>query len=221
MIRSSAPSHEEAIGRLVDDLQPVRRTRPPVVDALIWTAAVAGFALVLLPRVNFSALSARLAAAPDMWMAVTGSVATMILAAIATFMLGLPDRDPRWALAPLPGLALWLGASGLGCLRAGLEIFGPIPTHEIVDCFAFIIGFSVPLSGLMFVLRRRAYSLRPALNAAIAGLAASAAAASLLTLVHPFDATALDLGVHFIAVAVVVATNGFVSGHVVVQRSPL
>lgn len=211
MTRSSGPSHEETIGRLVGDLQPVRRTRPPLVDALLWTLAVAGIALVLLPRVNVDALAARLAAAPDMWMALAGSLVTMVLAAITTFMLGLPDRDPRWALAPLPGLALWLGASGLGCLRAGLEAFGPIPTHEIIDCFAFIVGFSVPLSGLMFVLRRRAYSLRPTLNAAIAGLAASAAAASLLTLVHPFDATVLDLGVHFIAVAVVVVSNGFVS----------
>ena len=53
MTRSSIPSHEETIGRLVDDLRPVHRTRPPVVDTLIWTAAVAGFALVLAPRVNF------------------------------------------------------------------------------------------------------------------------------------------------------------------------
>lgn len=211
MIRSSGPSHDEIISRLVDDLRPVRRARPPLVDALLWTSAVGALALVLSPRVNFDALAARLTAAPDMWMALAGSLTTMALAAIATFMLGLPDRDPRWALAPLPGLALWLGASGLGCLRAGLEAFGPIPTHEIIDCFAFIVGFSVPLSGLMFVLRRRAYSLRPTLNAAIAGLAASAAAASLLTLVHPFDATVLDLGVHFVAVGLVVASNGFAS----------
>ncbi|MER2604966.1 MAG: NrsF family protein [Siculibacillus sp.] len=211
MIRTSGPSHEETIGRLVDDLRPVRRARSPLVDAFLWIAAVAALALVLAPRVDFGALTARLSAAPDMWMALAGSTTTMILAAFATFMLGLPDRDPRWSLAPLPGLALWLGASGSGCLRAGLESFGPIPAHEIIDCFAFIVGFSVPLSGLMFVLRRRAYSLRPTLNAAIAGLAASAAAASLLTLVHPFDATVLDLGVHFVAVGIVVASNGLVS----------
>lgn len=221
MTRSPGPSHEEIIGRLIGDLRPVRRTRPPIVDALLWTAAVAGIALVLVPRVNIAMLTARLAAAPDMWMALAGSLATMALGAIATFMLGLPDRDPRWALAPLPGLALWLGASGLGCLRAGLDAYGPIPTHEIIDCFGFIVGFSVPLSGLMFVLRRRAYSLRPTLNAAIAGLAASAAAASLLTLVHPFDATILDLGVHFVAVAVVVASNGFVSRRFADRWSPL
>lgn len=211
MIGASGPSHEEMIGRLVGDLRPVRRTRPPLVDALLWTLAVAAFALVFMPRVNFDALAARLTAAPDMWLALAGSLVTMVLATIAAFILGLPDRDPRWALAPLPGLALWLGASGLGCLRAGLEAFGPIPTHEIIDCFAFIVGFSVLLSGLMLLLRRRAYSLRPTLNAAIAGLAASAAAASLLTLVHPFDATVVDLGVHFIAVGVVVVSNGIAS----------
>lgn len=211
MIAPNGPSHEETIRRLVGDLRPVRRTRPPLVDAGLWVIAVAALALVFVPRVDFAALSARLTAAPDMWMALAGSLVTTVLAAVATFMLGLPDRSSKWALAPLPGLALWLGASGLGCLRAGLDAFGPIPTHEIMDCFAFIVGFSVPLSGLMFLLRRRAYSLRPTLNAAIAGLAASAAAASLLTLVHPFDATVLDLGVHFIAVAVVVTSNGWLS----------
>lgn len=209
MIRSFGPSHEETITRLVGDLRPVRRTRPPLVDALLWILAVAAVALVLVPRVNFEALAARLAAAPDMWMALTGSLVTMVLAAIATFMLGLPDRDPRWALAPLPGLALWLGASGLGCLRAGLEAFGPIPTHEIIDCLAFIVGFSVPLSVVLLLLQRRACPLQLSLNAGLGGLAAAAAAATLLTLVHPFDATALDLGVHFVAVTIVVAANGW------------
>lgn len=214
MIGSVRPSHEETIGRLVGELRPVRRARPPLVDALIWIAVVAALALVFVPRVDFVALAARLTAAPDMWMALAGSIATTICAALATFMLGLPDRDARWALLPLPPLALWLAASGLGCLRAGLEAFGPIPTHEIADCFAFIVGFSVPLSGAMYFLRRRAYPLRPTLNAAVAGLAASAAAASLLVLVHPFDATALDLGAHFLAVAAVVAGNGWASRRV-------
>lgn len=209
MTRSSGPVHDETIRSLVGDLRPVRRTRPPMVDTLLWISAVGLLALVFLPRVDPGALVARLTAEPDMWLAVAGSLLTMTLAALATFMLGLPDRDPRWALAPLPGLAVWLGASGLGCLRAGLDTFGPITTHEIVDCFAFIVGFSVPLSGLMFFLRRRACSLYPTLNAAIAGLAASAAAASLLVLVHPFDATLLDLSVHFAAVAVVAASHGW------------
>lgn len=209
MTRSSGPVHDETIRSLVGDLRPVRRTRPPMVDTLLWISAVGLLALVLLPRIDTAALVARLTAEPDMWLAVVGSLLTMTLAAAATFMLGLPDRDPRWALAPLPGLAVWHGSSGLGCLRAGLDTFGPIPTHEIVDCFAFIVGFSVPLSGLMFVLRRRACSLYPTLNAAIAGLAASAGAASLLVLVHPFDATLLDLSVHFTAVAMVAASHGW------------
>ena len=50
---------------------------------------------------------------------------------------------------------------------------------------------------------------------------AYAAAASILTLVHPFDATALDLGVHFIAVGLVVTTNGFLSRRLAVRSSPL
>jgi hypothetical protein len=52
---------------------------------------------------------------------------------------------------------------------------------------------------------RRGYSLAPSLTAAMAGLAAAAAAATLLNLFHPFDAAAADLLVHAIAVLLVVA----------------
>jgi hypothetical protein len=41
----------------------------------------------------------------------------------------------------------------------------------------------------------------------MAGLASAAAAAMLLTLVHPFDASAVDLAVHVGAVLAVVAAN--------------
>nr|WP_294554321.1 NrsF family protein [uncultured Rhodopila sp.] len=87
-----------------------------------------------------------------------------------------------------------VGASGLGCLRVW---FAP-GTHaaDIVEaraCLAFICGVSGPLSVLLAEMLRRGYPVRPNLNAATAGLAAAAAAATLLNFFHLFDAAATDL----------------------------
>jgi hypothetical protein len=76
-----------------------------------------------------------------------------------------------------------------------------------VDCLAFILGLSAPLSALLVLMLRRAATLQPGLTAAVAGLASAAAAAMLLTVVHPFDASAVDLAVHVGAVLAVVAAN--------------
>ena len=54
---------------------------------------------------------------------------------------------------------------------------------------------------------RNAYPLRPGLAAATAGLASAAAAATLLNLFHPYDASATDLVVHVVAVGLVIAAN--------------
>ena len=102
---------------------------------------------------------------------------------------------------------------GLGCLRAYV-----LPgTHvaaigETRDCLLFIVGLSVPLSAALIVMLRRGYSLAPPLTAAMAGLAAAAAAATLLNFFHPFDAAATDLAVHAIAVALVVAAAWALGG---------
>src|SRR5258707_15305780 len=66
---------------------------------------------------DLSALGHRLAAAPDLWLAVAGSALTAILAAFAAFQLSLPDARRAWALLPLPATLLWIVASSFGCLR--------------------------------------------------------------------------------------------------------
>ena len=212
-------SNDRLIGALVADLRPVRPLLPPALRALIWLMFVAAVAVAIAMFAGVGAVSRRMTAIPDMWLAVLGSIATMATAAFAAFELSLPDRSRAWAFLPLPALALWVGASGLGCMRAyvlpGTQVAG---IGEMRDCLLFIIGLSVPLSAALIVMLRRAYSLAPPLTAAMAGLASAAAAATLLNFFHPFDAAAADLAVHSVAVLIVVGAAREV-GRRVLQNS--
>jgi hypothetical protein len=207
--------HDQLIGELAGTLKPVRRVPPPFLRAFVWLAVVAALAIGLACFANMNAVWQRIAAAPDMWLAVAGSVMTAVLAAISAFELSLPDASRRWALLPLPAAVLWIAASGFGCLRIWL-----VPgTHvadfgEARDCLIFIVALSVPLSVLMLAMLRRAFPLYPGLTATVAGLAVAAAAASLLNLFHPYDAAATDLTVHAAAVALVIGANRALSGRI-------
>lgn len=197
--------HDRLIGALAVNLQPVRPLWSPLGRALIWFALVAVIAAALAMFANLPAMWHRLAATPDMWLAVIGSASTAAAAALAAFELSMPDRSRAWALLPLPAFALWLGASGLGCLRAYVLPGTHVATMgEARDCLVFIVGLSLPLSAVLIVMLRRAYSLAPTLTATMAGLASAAAAATLLNFFHPYDAAATDLTVHLAAVVVVV-----------------
>ena len=209
----SGSMHENLIRNLASDLAPVKRLRSPTARALGWLAAVGAIAVALAMVADMSGVERRLSASPDMWLAVVGSIMTAVLAALAAFQLSLPDANRAWALLPLPAALLWVIASGFGCLRVWL-----VPdTHvaqlnEARDCLIFIVGISIPLSGLIIVMLRRACSLQPGLTAATAGLGAAAAAATLLNFFHPFDAAATDLAVHACAVALVIIANWAFSG---------
>jgi hypothetical protein len=211
----SASPHDSLIQGLAADLKPVRRLPPPALRALGWLGAVAALALALGAFADMHAVWARVTAAPDMWLAVIGSIATAILAAIAAFELSLPDARRAWAWLPLPGALLWVGASGFGCLRVWVLPETHVAVmNEARDCLFFIIALSVPLSALMLLMLRRACPLRPGLVAAIGGLAVAAAAATLLNFFHPFDAAATDLTAHGVAVALVVIANRTLSGRI-------
>jgi hypothetical protein len=200
--------HEDIIHSLIADLKPVRPLPPPGWRALLWLALVAAIGFTLAAVADRPAVASRLTAAPDMWLAASGSALTMVLAAIAAFQLSLPDRGRLWALLPLPAVLLWVGASGAGCLRVWL-----VPdTHAAIlddskDCLAFILALSVPLSALLLGMLRRGHSLQPGLTAAVAGFASAAAAATLLVFFHPYDASATDVVVHVVAVALVIIAN--------------
>jgi hypothetical protein len=201
-------AYDPLIQGLAADLRPVRRLPRPLQRTLFWLGAVAIVAATLAAFADLTATERRLMAAPDMWLAVSGSTLTAVLATMAAFQLNLPDGRTIWALLPIPGALLWVSASGLGCLRTWL-----VPgTHdasltEAKDCFVFIVSLSVPLSALLILMLRRGYSLRPNLMGVIGGLAVAAASATLLNLFHPYDAAATDLIVHATAVTIVILAN--------------
>lgn len=214
---------EARLARLVDnlaaDLKPVRRVPRPLVSAAMWLAVVIALAIVLAAFADLKAMSHRLMATPDMWLAVLGSTLTAVLAAIAAFEIDLPDRSPWWALLPLPAFALWVGASGMGCARGWL-VPGTqtVSMDETMHCLRFIVALSVPLSGLIFLMLRRGYSLYPSLTGGLAGLAVASAAATLLNFFHPFDAAVSDLAVHAAAVGLVALVNNWIGGRLLGRR---
>ena len=198
-------SHDPLINGLAADLQPVQLLPPAGMRASIWLGFVVVAGLVLSLIADLSAFTQRFMASPDMWLAMLGSGLTAVLAAVAAFKLSLPDSPRRWALLPLPGAALWIAASGLGCLRDFVLPGTHVPPFtETLECLAIIVALSVPFSLLMFAMLREAFSLLPSLTATIAGLAVAAASATMLNLFHPFDAAAIDLLVHLVAVALVI-----------------
>jgi len=210
---SDLRSHEALIDRLGTDLVPVRRLLPPWLRTVGWMLVVAAIAAVLLMHYGAEPMLRRWAGTPDLGWAGMGAVITAVTAAWAAFALGVPGRRAAWAWLPLPGALLWIGASGLGCLRTWIAPGTQVASmHQSADCLIFIISFSIPLSALLIVLLRRACPLRPMLTAVLIGLASAAASASLLEICHSFDAAATDLLTHALAVAVVVAVNAAMGG---------
>jgi hypothetical protein len=206
-----AAPHDRLIQGLASDLHPVRPLPAPSPRAVIWLGFVVLAGLLLSLIADLPAFTQRFMASPDMWMAMTGSALTAVLAAIAAFKLSMPDSPKAWAWLPLPAVLLWVFASGLGCLRTyvlpGTHV---APMDETMECLAIIVALSIPFSLLIFAMLREAFSLLPVLTASIAGLAVAAASATLLNLFHPFDAAAVDLLVHALAVALVIAVSRIV-----------
>ncbi len=210
-----AISHEKLIGALSAGLKPVKPVRGFVLQSVVWIGVVGVMAGILSLFADLPDVAARLAAAPDMWLAMTGAAAAAILGAIAAFQLALPDRKPWWALLPLPGLALWLSASGLGCLRVVVEMGAYDEIFaETRACLVIILALSIPLSMALIVMLRRGFSLRPNLAGLVAGVAAAGASVTLLALVHPHDPSVIGLAVHSVGVVIVAVANRIAGGRI-------
>ena len=187
---SDHATHELLIARLARDLRPVAPLAPPWQRAAAWLVAAVWVGVLLSLFADFPALRARLMAAPDMWLSLLGAALTAILAGWAALQTSVPGRSALCALVP-SAIVHWALPSTGGGLR-----------RERVLPLLLLLTWQV----------RRAFPLRPGLTACLAGLASAGAGATLLALIHPFDATGEDLGLHFVGVVIIVALGRFGSG---------
>jgi hypothetical protein len=216
---SESQAVDTLINRLSRELRPVRRLAPPWARTALWMGAAMCLAAPLSYLADFRALAVRLMAVPDMWLSELGAFLTAVTAAYAAFLTSVPGRSRLAPLIPVPAVFMWISASTVGCLRLS-AIPGTVaePMMHPVMCLNVLLLVSVPLGVLLTWFLARAYPLRPGLTAGLAGLASAGAAACLLSLIHPYDATAEDLIVHFAAVLVVVAVTRVFGGRWIARR---
>lgn len=173
---------------------------PPAVRAVLWMDA----AVLLGVAFAFARTPALAQAGAWTWVALIGSTLTAVLGALAAFELAAPGRGYAWVLLPTPAFLLWIAASGLGCVGATEEDEAWGRTlGEASECFAFLLTVSAPLLAAMFGLLWWAGPALPWRALAMGAVASAGAAATLLTLWHPHQATFLDLGAHAAALGAV------------------
>ena len=184
----------DLIDALVECATPVRRLRPPLVRGALWLA-LAALILALLAIVHGvrADLGERLHQ-PVFVVSITAALATGVLAAVAAFMVSLPDRSQWWLAVPAPALAVWVGTIGYGCLTDWVVIgLDGVRFGETLRCFATLVLTSVPLAIALAVMLRYAALLRPGAVTLAGALAVAAITSSALSLFHDLDATMMIL----------------------------
>lgn len=202
-------STPDLIESLARNATPVRRLRPPAIRALCWlllAAVVLGLIAIseglrpdLMQRLQQWDFAASMAA----------SLVTGICAAIAAFMLSLPDRSRLWILLPAPALAAWLSTISYQCLFNWITLAPTaIRLGEAADCFATLVLTSLPLSLAMLIMLRYAAPLRPTAATLTGSLAVAAVTATALALFHALDASVMILVWNLGTTAAIVGLGG-------------
>lgn len=184
----------DLIASLATNLTPVRRLRPPMRRAARWLV-LAAFVLTLLAiSQGLRPDLAQKLQQPAFAVSMAASLLTGVLAAIAAFLVSLPDRSRLWLLLPVPALCVWLFNIGYQCLVQWISI-GPdgVSLGEAARCFATLVLTSLPLSLSMLVMLRYAAPLRPTAVTLMGSLAVAAITATALSLFHALDATVMIL----------------------------
>ena len=184
----------ELIDALAADAVPVRRLRHPLVRAAGWLLlATIVVGLLAIGQGLRPDLSLRLQQ-PMFVVGIAASLLAGVLAAIASFLVGLPDRSRLWCLLPVPALLVWFSTIGYGCLTGWIGLgAGGIRLDEVVRCFATLLLVGIPLALATLVMLRHTATLYPRSTALIGGLAVAAITASALSLFHDLDATIMIL----------------------------
>lgn len=184
----------DLISSLAARMTPVRRLRPPVFRASCWLLLAAVVLVLLAVSEGIRPDLAERLREPAFAVRMLGAILTAILAAIAAFLVSLPDRSRLWLLLPVPALAIWLTNIGYQCLYDWIAI-GPdgMSPGEAARCFATLVLTSLPLSLTMLVMLRYSAPLRPTAVAFMGSLAVAAITATALSLFHTIDASLMIL----------------------------
>lgn len=196
---------EDLIAKLAADGGRVKRLRPPMTRAMLWLGAVVLASVLAVASFADLGLFVSRIEDPKLRLEIAGTVLTALAAVFAAFHLSLPDRSTAWAWLPVPPLVLWIASSGYACWQNWIR-FGPEgwSLGESADCFRLLLGISLPLGATLLLALSRARPLNPTPVAISGGLGVAGIAAVLLQFFHPFDVTFMDLGVHAVAVGLVV-----------------
>jgi hypothetical protein len=205
----------DLIESLAADAAPVKPLRPPLLRAGLWL----GLGLAILTILGVFAglrsdLSERLLQS-GFDAGLFGAVLTAVTAALAAFLLSLPDRSRTWALLPLPALILWMSTLGYQCLTDWVSL-GPdgLRLGESADCFIVAAVTSLPLLAALLVMLRPAAPLKPT-GAIIMGslaVAAITATAHSLLHIHEQDSTLIILFWNLGLALVIVAAGTLLGG---------
>ena len=203
----------DLIESLVAVAKPVRRLRPPAARAALWLLfAIAIVSLLAVSHGLRADLSVRLAE-PLFVSGLAASLVTGVLAAVAAFIVSLPDRSRLWLLLPAPALALWVSTISYECLTEWVSIrTDGVSLGEAADCFATLVLTSVPLWLALLLMLRYAALLFSAAVAAAGSLAVGALAATALSLFHSMDASAMVLMWNLGAAALLVGLGSAFGG---------
>lgn len=184
----------DLITSLAANVTPVRRLRPPVTRAACWLLLAALVLTLLAISQGIRPDLAQRLQDPAFAICMAASLLTGVLAAIAAFLVSLPDRSRLWLLLPAPAFAVWLSNIGYQCLVQWISI-GPngVSLGEATRCFATLVLTSLPLSLTMLVMLRYAAPLRPTAVTLMGSLAVAAITATALSLFHVMDATVMIL----------------------------
>lgn len=201
----------QLIALLAVNARPVRRLRPPLVRTGLWLLLAAGVFVLLALGQGVRQDLAQRAEQPVFVIGIVASLVTGVLAAIASFLISLPDRSRAWILLPVPALVVWVSTVSYGCLTNWVSV-GPDGMHlgEAARCFATLMLTSLPLSLALYVMLRHAVLLRPTAVTLTGSLAVAAMTATAVSLFHDLDATIMVLMWNLGIAVIIVAVGGVV-----------
>jgi hypothetical protein len=142
----------DLIDALVECATPVRRLRPPLVRAALWLA-FAGLVLALLAighgvRTDLVECLRQ----PVFVASIAAALATGVLAAVAAFVVSLPDRSQWWLLRP--GAVTLAGALAVAAITSSaLSLFHDLDATMMI--LIWNLGTAAVITGLGGVFGRR------------------------------------------------------------------